>query len=48
MEVSKLPQAMALLNNFIIELTLKSGSTNLASAQRTFDVGINRALSALA
>lgn len=47
MEVGKLPQAMALLNNFIIGLTLKLGFTNLASAQRTFDVGINRALFAL-
>jgi len=44
MEVGKLAEAMALLNNFIIGLILRLGFTNLASAQRTFDSGINGAL----
>jgi predicted transposase YbfD/YdcC len=44
MEVGRLPEAMALLNNFVIGLILRLGFTNLASAQRTFDAGINRAL----
>jgi len=48
MEVGKLAEAMALLNNFIIGLILRLGFTNLASAQRTFDAGINRALFTLA
>jgi predicted transposase YbfD/YdcC len=44
METGKLPQAIALLNNFIVGLTLKLGFTNLASAQRVFDAKIDETL----